>query len=142
MKNTSLNRLLWLRFVLVQAAGACLLLAVLTRFAFQGTLINQLIFWLLTVITAINNYYLLAEIRKVAPAGTFGNPTIKRQLAFAGVSGGLSLLGFYQLASTADDFSKVTGLICGLVCGALAVFLIWGVQYVISLSAGRPESEE
>lgn len=120
MKNTSLNRLLWLRFVLVQAAGACLLLAVLTRFAFQGSVMSQLVFWLLTVITVLNHYHLLAEIRKVAPAGTFGNPTVKRQLAFAGVSGGFSMLGFYQLATTSDDFSKVTGLICGLVCGALS----------------------
>lgn len=131
MKQKDSKKWLWLRFVLLQASNGLLLLAVLTKVALHGWLINQFLFWLLTLVIAFNNYRLLAELRKELPAGRFGHPTVKRQLGFAGVSGALSLFGFYQLVTTADAFQKVTGLICGLVCGVLAIFLLWGIQYVI-----------
>ena len=130
-ETKNIKKWLWFRFVLLQASNSLLLLAVLTRVAFHGWLINHLVFWLLTLVVAFNNYRLLAELRKKLPAGTFGNPTVRQQLGFAGVSGALSILGFYQLATTADTFQKVTGLLCGLVCGVLAIFLLWGIQYVI-----------
>lgn len=128
------KKYLWLRFVLVQASNACLFLAVLIEVALHGLMMNQLIFWLLSVVIAFRNYLLITELKKELPAGTFANPTMKRQLAFASVSGALSVLGFYQLATTADDFQKVTGFLCGLVCGGLAILLILGIQYVLSSS--------